>query len=122
MGQRSSVACVIGQVIINNTNKYGSPSQSTVKYATVESVKLPNHYVLHYTIILVSNTSPYWHIHLLGLSVSYDIPLSVYPLLLITAAWICLWQRWSEIRETVWIKHVCELLTKEEIDNNIMTT
>ena len=31
MSQRSSVACVVGQVMIENTNKYDSPFQSTVQ-------------------------------------------------------------------------------------------
>ena len=29
---------------------------------------------------------------------------------------------WTEIRETAWIKYASELLAKEEIDNNVMTT
>ena len=49
---------------------------------TIESLKLPNHcrctQQLNYAIILISNTSPYWHIHLLGFSVSYDIPPSLW--------------------------------------------
>ena len=43
------------------------PLSPLPKYATVESLKHPNHcrltYELNYTIILISNTSPHWHIH-----------------------------------------------------------
>ena len=45
MRQRSKVACVVGQVMIYNTIKYGSPSQSTVQiHHSIEHESPPTTY------------------------------------------------------------------------------
>ena len=73
MHQRSKVACVIGQVIIYNTIKYGSPSQSTVqiRHSRERETPLPL-----YVGIKLHNDTRLKHLigtfHHLGLGVSYD--------------------------------------------------
>ena len=124
MRQRSKIACAIGKMMNYNTIKYGYPSQSTVQICHSRWHESLQPLYARICIKLHNNTRLK---HLIGTftslaSVNHLIVFVIVPPVNLGRMDLFMSKIVDGLRKTVWVKHVCELVTKEEIDNNVMTT